>query len=147
MPFKIRRIATRFALILALAAVLPLVAYGVVSIWSIKRGTRETVVGGNQNVATRAAEEIRRYVFSNASILKALGADLQDTGLDQSQQTAIVRNYVLAFREFHEITVFDEAAQVVATSRVGAPRIAIPTNATTNLDGVAMSPIRVDEDL
>ena len=147
MGFRIRHIATRFALLLALAAVLPLVAYGVVSIWSLNRGTRDTVVSGNQNVATRAAEEIRRYVSSNAFILKALGADLQDTGLDPSQQAAIVRNYVLAFREFHEITVFDEAGRVVATSRVGPPRVAIPTSATITLGGVAMSPIRVDDDL
>jgi signal transduction histidine kinase len=147
MGFRIRRIATRFALILALAAVLPLVAYGAASIWSLNRGTRETVVSGNQNVATRAAEEIRRYVSSNAFILKALGADLQDTGLDQWQQTAIVRNYVLAFREFREITVFDESRQVVTTSRLGPPRVTIPANATIDLGGVGMSPIRVDDDL
>jgi signal transduction histidine kinase len=144
---KIRHIATRFALILALAAVLPLLAYGVVSIRSLNRGTRESVVGGNQNVATRAAEEIRRYVSGNAFILKALGADLQDTGLDLAQQAAIVRNYVLAFREFREITVFDEAGRVVATSRVGPPRTAIQKESTINLGGVTMSPIRVDSEL
>jgi signal transduction histidine kinase len=147
MAFKTRHIATRFALILALAAVLPLLAYGLVSIWSLNRGTRESVVSGNQNVATRAAEEIRRYVAGNAFILKALGADLQDTGLDRMQQTAIVRNYVLAFREFREITVFDEAGAVVATSRVGAPHAAVPQGATIDLGGVTMSPIRVDNDL
>ena len=147
MGFTIRHIATRFALILALAAVLPLLAYGVVSIWSLNLGTRDSVVSGNQNVATRAAEEIRRYVSGNAFILKALGADLQDTGLDLAQQAAIVRNYVLAFREFREITVFDEAGQVVATSRVGPPRTAIQKESTINLGGVTMSPIRVDRDL
>jgi signal transduction histidine kinase len=147
MGLKIRHIATRFALILALAAILPLLAYGVVSIWSLNIGTRESVISGNQNVATRAAEEIRRYVSGNAFILKALGADLQDTGLDLAQQAAIVRNYVLAFREFHEITVFDEAGGVVATSRVGTPRTGIQHESTVNLGGVTMSPIRVDSDL
>jgi nitrogen fixation/metabolism regulation signal transduction histidine kinase len=86
---KIRHIATRFALLLGVAAVLPLVAYGIVSILSLQRGTRESVVNGNQNVAVRAAEEIRRYVVSNAELLKALAADLQDTGLDQRQQDQI----------------------------------------------------------
>src|SRR5262245_30929779 len=147
MTFRIRHIATRFALILALAAVLPLLLYGVVSIWSLNRGTRDTVVSGNQNVANRAAEEIRRYVAGNAFILKALGADLQDTGLDRRQQAAIVRNYVLTFREFHEITVFDESGTVVATSRVGAPKVITPHEATIDLGGVTMSPIRVDNDL
>ena len=72
MAFRIRHIATRFALILAIAAVLPLVAYGVVSILSLRNGTRQTVITGNLNVATRAADEISRYVSGNADILKAL---------------------------------------------------------------------------
>ena len=147
MTFAIRRIAVRFALLLALAAIVPLVAYGVVSIWSLQRGTRESIVTGNENVATRAAEEIRRYVVTNAELLKALAADLQDTGLSTSQQDQILKNYVLQFREFRELTLFDEAGQVVATSRVGAPRVAIPKTATLDVDGVRMSPMRVDEDL
>ncbi len=52
MAITIKHIAIRFALLLAVAAVLPLVAYGVVSILSLQRGTRESVVTGNQNVAT-----------------------------------------------------------------------------------------------
>ena len=55
---KIRRIATRFALLLGIAAVLPLVVYGFISIFSLQRGTRESVINGNQNVAVRAAEEV-----------------------------------------------------------------------------------------
>ncbi len=85
MALRIRHIATRFALLLGVAAVVPLVAYGAVSILSLRRGTRESVVNGNQNVAVRAAEEIRRYVVTNAELLKALAADLQDTGLDRSR--------------------------------------------------------------
>src|SRR5581483_783904 len=121
MSLTIRRIAVRFALLLALAAVVPLMAYGIVSILSLQRGTRESVVAGNQNVATRAAEEIRRYVVSNAELLKALAADLQDTGLQSWQQDRILKNYVLQFREFRELTLFDESGTMVATSRVGAP--------------------------
>ncbi len=78
---KIRHIATRFALLLGIAAIVPLLAYGFVSLVSLQRGTRESVTNGNQNVAIRAAEEIRRYVATNAELLKALSADLQDTGL------------------------------------------------------------------
>ena len=64
---------------------------------------------GNLNVARRAAEEIQRYVFGNAEILKTLAADLQNTGLEQWQQDRILKNYVLQFREFRELTLFDEA--------------------------------------
>ena len=144
---KIRRISTRFALLLGLAAVAPLVAYGVVSIFSLQRGTRESIVNGNRNVAVRAAEEIRRYVVTNAALLKALAADLQDTGLSAGQQDQILKNYVLQFREFREITLFDEAGAPIASSRVGKPRVAIPKDARPVIDDVTMSPIRVDDDL
>jgi signal transduction histidine kinase len=144
---KIRHISTRFALLLGVAAVVPLLAYGLVSILSLQRGTRESVINGNQNVAVRAAEEIRRYVVTNAELLKALSADLQDTGLDQRQQDQILKNYVLQFREFREITLFDEHGAMIASSRVGKPRIVVPKDAQLTINGVSMSPIRVDEDL
>lgn len=147
MAFRIRHITTRFALLLALAAVVPLIAYGIISIVSLQRGTRESVVAGNQNVATRAAEEIRRYVSTNAELLKALAADLQDTGLTRDQQDRIVKNYVLQVREFREISLFDEAGAPLVTSRIGRPRVEIPKTAPIVLDDVAMSDIRVDEDL
>ena len=143
----IRRISTRFALLLGLAAVVPLLVYGLVSILSLQRGTRESVVNGNRNVAVRAAEEIRRYVVTNAELLKALAADLQDTGLTNAQQDQILKNYVLQFREFREITLFDESGASIVSSRVGKPRIAIPHDATLTVEGVTMSPMRVDEDL
>ncbi len=145
--FRIRHIATRFALLLGLAAVVPLVAYGAISILSLQRGTRESIVAGNQNVATRAAEEIRRYVTTNAEILKALAADLQNTGLTDQQKDQILKNYVIEFREFREVTLFSEDGTPIVTSRVGKPRVAIPRNAAVTIDGVAMSPIRVDDDL
>jgi signal transduction histidine kinase len=147
MALKIRHIATRFALLLAVAAIVPLLAYGFVSLWSLQRGTRDSIVAGNQNVATRAAEEIRRYVVTNARLLKAVAADLQDTGLDQRQQDQILKNYVLGFREFREISLFDESGAVIATSRIGKPHATIPTGSRLAIDGVSMSPMRVDEDL
>jgi signal transduction histidine kinase len=147
MFLKVRHIAVRFALLLGIAAVVPLLAYGFVSLLSLERGTHDSIVAGNRNVATRAAEEIRRYVVTNAALLKALAADLQDTGLDQRQQDQILKNYVLDFREFREITLFDEAGDVVATSRIGSPRVSIPKDKGIVIDEVSMSPIRVDDDL
>jgi signal transduction histidine kinase len=144
---KIRHIATRFAIVLAIAAMLPLVAYGVWSLITLQRGTRDSVVTGNLNVATRAAEEIRRYIVGDAEILKALAADLQNTGLLQWQQERILQNYGLQFQEFRELTLFDESGTLVATSRAAAPRVTIPSTLPPAVDGVAMSPIRVDEDL
>src|SRR5436190_20162018 len=147
MNLRIRRISVRFALLLVSAAVVPLLAYGFISLMSLERGTRQTVIQGNLNVATRAAEEISRYVTTNAGQLKALSADLQDTGLSQSQQDRILKNYVLQVREFREITLFDESSNTIATSRIGKPRVKIPTDEQMIVNGVKMSPIRVDEDL
>jgi len=144
---KIRHIATRFALILALAAVLPLIGYGAWSLFTLQRGTRESIVAGNLNVASRASDEIRRYIVGNAEILKALGANLQDTNLQAWQQDRILKNHVLQFREFREITLFDESGAVVATSRVGPTRVAIPSALPPIIDGVGMAPIRVDDDV
>src|SRR4029453_9346073 len=50
-------------------------------------------------------------------------------------------------REFREITLFDEAGAPVVSSRAGKPRIVIPKNMAPVVEGVDMSPIRVDEDL
>jgi signal transduction histidine kinase len=146
MTLKIRHIATRFALLVGVAAVVPLLGYGAVSLLSLQRGTRDSIITGNANVATRAAEEIRRYVVSNAALLKALSADLQNTGLERGQQDQILKNYVLEFREFREITLFDESGAPVVSSRIGKPRITIPKDAAPVVEGVTMSPIRVDED-
>src|SRR4051812_40530540 len=137
-----RHIATRFALLLALAAVVPLIAYGVVSILSLRSGTRQSVVQGNANVAARAAEEIRRYITTNAELLKALAANLHDTGLTQDQKGRIIKNYVLDILEFREITLFDETGAVPATSRIGKPRVEVPRSAPLLVAGVSMSPIR-----
>jgi signal transduction histidine kinase len=147
MALRIRHISTKFILLLTIAAVVPLLAYGLVSLLSLQRGTRDSVVAGNQNVAIRAAEEIRRYVTTNAELLKALAADLQNTGLQPWQQERILRNYVLRFREYREITLFDEAQKPIASSRVGPPRAEIPKDVSLSFDGVAMSPIVIDQDL
>jgi signal transduction histidine kinase len=147
MAFKIRHIATRLALILAGAALLPLIIFGIVSILSLRTGTRESIVAGNLNVAARAAEAIRGYVSSHSDVLKALAADLQNTGLDRSQQDRILKNWILEIPRFREITLFDENRKPMVSSRVGPPRVAVPTEAAISLGGVSMSPIRVDDDL
>src|ERR1700722_11728763 len=109
MALRIRHIATRFALILAAAAAVPLIAFGVASLRSLQPGPPAPIVPGNLNGATRAAAEIRRYVTTNAELLKAVAADLQNTGLQTWQQDRILKNYVLDLNEFREVTLFDES--------------------------------------
>ena len=80
-----RKIATRFVLLVATAAVAPLMIYGIVSIHSLWTGTRQSVIAGNLNVAVRAAEQIDLYIDNNVKVLQALGANLQNTRLEQWQ--------------------------------------------------------------
>jgi signal transduction histidine kinase len=146
MALKIRHIATRFALLLASAGVLPLLVYGVVSLLTLERGTRASVITGNQNVATRAAEEIRRYVTTNAQLLRALAANLQETRLQTWQQERILKNHILRFREFRELSLVAGNGAVIASSAVTAQLPQQPVRAALEIDGVSMSPIRIDKD-
>lgn len=137
----------RFATMLATAAVVPLLTYGVVSVYSLREGTRRTVTDGNLNVARQVGEQIRRYISTNLQILHALAADLDNTGLTADQQDRIFKNYVLRFPEFRELTAFDAAGHTIATSRIGAPTVAVPRGDAAELYGTRMSPVFVDDDM
>lgn len=134
-------------MLLATAAVVPLVAYGGVSIYSLREGTRRSVTGGNLNVARSAAAQIHRYVTTNIQIFQSLAAVLQNTNLAAQQQDRILKNYVLRFPEFRELTLFDAHRRVVASSRIGAPTVRVPDAPSLSIGGTSMSPIDVDDDL
>jgi len=76
----VKTLRIRFAAMLATAAVVPLLTYGAVSVYSLREGTRRTVTDGNLNVARQVGEQIRRYISTNLQILQALAADIDDTG-------------------------------------------------------------------
>jgi signal transduction histidine kinase len=132
---------------LATAAVVPLLTYGAVSVYSLREGTRRTVTDGNLNVASQVGEQIRRYISTNLQILHALAADLDDTALSAAQQDRIFKNYVLRFPEFRELTAFNAAGRPTATSRIGTPAVTLPGEDAAELYGVRMSAVFVDNDL
>jgi signal transduction histidine kinase len=143
----VKRISTRFALLLALAAVLPLLGYGVVSILSLRTGGQQAIIQGNLNVARRAAEQIEQYVTSSIRILKAVSADLQQTGLEPWQQDRILKNFVLEFPEYRELTLLDESGRVVVSSSLGKPSVDVPGSEVVTIEGALMSRFSVDDDL
>ncbi len=142
-----KSLSVRFAVMLATAAVVPLLVYGAVSVYSLRAGTQLTVVDGNLNVAKQVREQVRRYVTTNLQIFQSLAADIEDADLTVAQQDRILKNYVLRFPELRELTVFNSSKEVVATSRVGSTRLAVPANVVVGTLGVAMSPVVVDDDL
>jgi signal transduction histidine kinase len=143
----VKKISTRFALLMAAAAVMPLLAYGAVSMYSLKNGAQETVVQGNLNVARQVSEQIDLYVAGSVKILKAVAADLQQTGLAPWQKDRILKNYVLEFPEFKELTLIDEGGHPTISSRLGKPSVTVPGSESTKIYGVLMSRFSVDNDL
>lgn len=137
----------RVALLVATAAVLPLLVFALVSVGSLRTGTRQSVVAGNMQLATRAAEQIEQYIAHAIATLQALGADLQGTALETWQQERILRNYVLAFPAFRELALFDAGGRLVATSRLTPSRLALPPPPAFDERGIALSPITIDDDL
>jgi signal transduction histidine kinase len=142
-----KSLTARFVLFMAIAAVAPLLAYGVVSVQSLATSTRESVRTGNLNVATRAAEQVDQYLQNNIKVLRALGADLRDTRQELWQQDRILKNYALDFPELREITLFDEAGRAVATSAIGATKVQPPSPTLVGSRDTWISPVTIDDDL
>jgi signal transduction histidine kinase len=143
----VKKISTRFALLMAAAAVMPLLGYGAVSMYSLRTGAQETVVQGNLNVARQVSEQIDLYVRGSVKILKSVAADLQQTGLAPWQKDRILKNYVLEFPEFKELTLIDENGKSTISSRLGKPTVTVPGSESIKIDGTLMSRFSVDNDL
>ncbi len=138
------RITTRFVMAIATAAVAPLLIFGLVSIYSLRAGNRQSVTEGNLNVAHQAAERINLYVQSNVKVLRALAIELRTADLRLWQQDRILKDYVLDFPEFRELSLFAPDERILATSRVGPPRLSVP--ADYRGDSPRIAPITVDDD-
>jgi signal transduction histidine kinase len=143
----VRRITSRFILLIATAAVLPLLVYGFWSINSLRTGTDISVRKGNENVAKQVAEQVTMYMKHNQRVLQAVGSELGSTALTNWQQERTLKDYVLEFPEFGEITVFDSALKPVATSAVGANRLTVPDEARRRPEKPFIAPVRMDDDL
>lgn len=141
------RISTRFALLLAGAAIVPLLAYGAVSILSLRTGAQQAVILGNLNLARQVTEQIELYVTGSVNILKAVAADLQQTGLEQWQQDRILKNFVLQFTEFKELTLLDDNGSPIVSSRLSKPTVTVPGSEGMNIAGALISRFSVDDDL
>ena len=141
------RITSRFVFLIASAAVAPLVLYGVVSVNSLRSGTQESVREGNEQIAVQVAERIRLYFDNNIRILRSVGTELLDTHLAEWQQSRILRNHVLDFPEFREVSLFDAGGRPIATSRLVRSTISLPDPANVPASGVYIAPIELDRDV
>jgi signal transduction histidine kinase len=134
-------------MLIATAAVAPLVIYGVVSIVSLKRGIHDSVEAGNLRVAQQIATQIEQYMTHNERVLKSLGLEVQTAGLEQWQQARILKDYVLDFPEFREISLFDAGGRMIATSRALKPRLSVPEPSEVRGRDVYIAPLTIDDEL
>jgi signal transduction histidine kinase len=143
----VRRITARFALLIATAAFLPLAGYGLVSVASLQTGTERSVTLGNHALAEQIARRIALYFDHNVRVLRSVGLELRGTQLEPWQSEHILRNHVLEFREFRQISVFDAAGRLLVTSRVTATDLAIPDSARLESGDYLVAPPHLDADL
>jgi signal transduction histidine kinase len=140
------RITSRFVLLIASAAVAPLVLYGLISVTHLRSGTQDSVTNGNLQVAGQVSERIRLYFDNNVRVLRSVGMELLDTHLAKWQQERVLRNHVLDFPEFREVTLFDPGGRLLATSRLVRTQIALPDPANVSESGVYIAPLELDND-
>jgi hypothetical protein len=133
-------------MLIATAAVAPLVIYGAVSLGRLRAGIQESVQAGNIRVAEQVASQIKLYIDTNARVLRSVGAELEGTRLAAWQQSRVLKNHALEFPEFREISLFDPSGRLVATSRIGAPATRVGTTSGRTTRGVHVSPFFEDED-
>lgn len=142
-----KTIRARLVVLVGGAAIAPLIAYGLVSIGLLWSGTRQSVTAGALSVAERAAEQIERYIRHNIDLLQAVSADLHQTSLEHWQQERILRNYVVAFPEFRELTLFDPSGHPQATSRLSTPELVLTSTPPEAGAPPLIAPIEIDDDL
>jgi signal transduction histidine kinase len=144
----VNRITSRFVLLIATAAVAPLVVYGVVSVGSLRSGTQVSVREGNLRVAQQIAEQVRLYLQNNVRVLRSIQTEFSSTRLELWQRVRILRDYALDFPEFREISLFNTSGGLVATSRLrGTTSLHSPGSDVTLVEGVNLAPLRIDDDL
>jgi signal transduction histidine kinase len=141
---KMRRITFRFVLFVVTAAVIPLALYAAASIFSLQKGTTESVQQGNLRVAEQVAAQVGLYMSNNARVLEAVGTEFESVGLGPSQAERTLKDCVIQFPEFREITIFDRAGQPLATSTLGRTTLSIPPQAAARDQYIA--PIWFDDD-
>ncbi len=141
-----KTIRARLVVLVATAAIAPLIAYGLVSIGLLWSGTRQSVTAGALSVAEGAAEQIDGYMQHNVDLLQAVSADLHHTLLERWQQERILRNYVLTFPEFRELTLFDPDGAAVVTSRLATPDLVLAARPEPGAPPL-IAPIEIDDDL
>jgi len=115
-----KKISNKLIFLLVSAAIIPMLLYGIVSIWTSRNAAITTITEGNLRVAKRASSEIGLYVSNSEVILKSLAENISRADLADWQKERVIKNYVLNFREFKEIHLIDIKGNIVVSSKPGS---------------------------
>jgi len=140
-----RRITYRFVLLIASAAIAPLLLYGIISIRNLQQGTESTVWEGNSRLASQVSEEIGQYMEHNTRVLQTIGLVLRGTNMEQWQQVRVLKDFARDFPEFREITLFGAGGRVLATNRASQSALLVQTAGTFTNNDVSIAPLDLDE--
>lgn len=112
-----KRLSIKFIRLLVTAALIPLLIFGAISIYSARKVAYERVIQGNQNVAMRAANEITIYLNNSVELMKTLADNLSNVRLTDDQKERIIKNYVIDFNRLEEIIYADGRSRSLVSTR------------------------------
>jgi signal transduction histidine kinase len=112
-----KRLSYKFIRLLLIAALIPIVIFGAISIYSSRKVAYERVAQGNQNVARRAASEIEIYLNNSVDTMKTLADNLSNVNLNSAQKERIIKNYVIDYGRLEEILLIDQRTGETISSR------------------------------
>ncbi|MGA1871648.1 MAG: cache domain-containing protein, partial [bacterium] len=113
---SITHISTKLIFLLIIAALAPLLIYGIISIRTSRVACFQSLSEGNKNVAIGTAEQLELYVQNTLNILQGLADNINRIYLSTWQKEVIIRNVVISFDEFRKIDIIDRKGLHVATS-------------------------------
>jgi signal transduction histidine kinase len=136
-------IRSRLAVLVATAAIAPLLAYGVVSLQLLRAATNVSVTEEAETAAEHAAGEIEQYLDHNIDLLTAVASDLQYAGLTVDQQERVLRNNVQAFPAYSELTLFDGNGKSMASTQLFKPTLVLGAERPDS-ERPHIAPIQID---
>ena len=140
----VRRITSRFVLLIATAAVLPLVVYGVVSINSLRSGTER--LGPRRQPQRRHAGRPSRsamYMRHNTRVLQSVGRELGSTGSDAVAAGTHPQGLrPRRSRSSARSPSSTRAGRPLATSALGKTRLDVPEQAPATPDRPYIAPLK-----
>jgi signal transduction histidine kinase len=138
-----KTIRARLAVLVATAAVAPLLAYGVVSLQLLRSATNVSVTEEAETAAEHAAGEIEQYLNHSIDLLTAVASDLQYARVTLDQQERILRNNVQAFPAYSELTLFDGDGALMASTSLLKPTLVLGAERPAT-DRPHVAPIQID---